>query len=384
MIDKKYVLPPVDFGSALVRDAFAIERLRGDLGTGTTPVETLVELHALFRVVMSVISARIEGNHTTVYDALSQLGPVDAGEESPTDSLHEIMNILDGIDFIDSIDAAQPITHVLIRELHRIAVSDLSREGDRTPGEYRSNEVSISDSAHAPPSHVYVHAEMSALLDFANREMPTHEQMIHVAIAHHRFVWIHPFTNGNGRVSRLFTYAMLRRNGFDSIPGYRAVNPTAVFGNDRDGYYAALEAADDLSGTGTLAWCEFFVHGLRQDLERLVRMQDFDFVTRELLSPAIDALRASGGLTLEEASALQIAAVTGVVKAADLAPALPGTPSQRSVAIRGLLGRGLLTADERGPRFYRTALSRGPLAPFIVRRLDALGYLPRMLEHDGE
>ena len=224
---------------------------------------------------------------------------------------------------------------------------------------------------------------MSELLDFANRDMPMHEQMLHAAIAHHRFVWIHPFTNGNGRVSRLFTYAMLRRNGFDSVPGYRAVNPTAVFGNDRDGYYAALEAADDLSGEGTIAWCQFFVHGLRDDLKRLVRMQDFTFVTDRLIDPAIDRLVASGGAGADESAALKIAARKGVVKASDLELALTGSPSQRSVVIRELVGRGLLVQDDRSPRFYRISLARGPLAPFVIRQLDAHGYLPRILKDDA-
>ena len=38
--------------------------------------------------------------------------------------------------------------------------------------------------------------------------------LIKVAIAHHRFVWIHPFGNGNGRVVRLLTYALLIKYGF--------------------------------------------------------------------------------------------------------------------------------------------------------------------------
>lgn len=381
-MSSKYALPAVDFGSDLVRIAFEIERLRGNLGGGTTPARTLAELHALFRVVMSVISARIEGNRTTVYDALEALPAVGSPTRGASDSLREISNILDGIDFIDTTDPAQQLTHVFVRELHRIAVDGLQREGDRTPGRYRTTEVTISNSAHTPPSHVYVHAEMSELLEFANRDMPMHEQMLHAAIAHHRFVWIHPFSNGNGRVSRLFTYAMLRRNGFDSVPGYRAVNPAAVFGNDREGYYAALEAADDLSPGGTVAWCEFFVRGLRDDLERLVQLQDFSFVMNRLVEPAIDRLTASGAATAGESAALKIAARQGVVKAGDLEPALPGSPSQRSVAIRSLVERGLLLHDDRGQRFYRVSMARAPLGQFVVRQLDELGYLPRLLKED--
>ena len=39
--------------------------------------------------------------------------------------------------------------------------------------------------------------------------------LLKVAIAHHRFVWVHPFSNGNGRTVRLFTYAMLVKLGFN-------------------------------------------------------------------------------------------------------------------------------------------------------------------------
>ena len=41
-------------------------------------------------------------------------------------------------------------------------------------------------------------------------------QVIAVAAAHHRFVWIHPFYDGNGRVVRLMSHAMLKRLGVGS------------------------------------------------------------------------------------------------------------------------------------------------------------------------
>ena len=73
----------------------------------------------------------------------------------------------------------------------------------------------------------------------------------------------------------------------------------------------------------------------------------------------------------------------GVVKAADLESAFPGSPSQRSVAIRELVDRGLLVQDDRGPRFYRLALARGPLTPFVIRQLHTLGYLLRIFKDDA-
>jgi Fic family protein len=376
--DEKYRFPTVRFDSELVTRAFELERLRADFGSGSTPPALLAQLHVLFQIVMSVVSARIEGNRTTIYEAVG----ADLHRSASDDSRREIQNLLAGMSFIDDMDAGRPLSHVFVRELHRIAVDGLEREGDTTPGSYRTGNVRISKSAHVPPAHVYVQPEMTGLLDFANRSVPTSQQMIHVAMAHHRFLWIHPFGNGNGRVSRLLSYAMLRRHGFESRVGFRTVNPMAVFGNDRDGYYSSLAAADDLSNAGTIEWCSFFVRGIQEDMERLARLQDFEFVVGRLMAPALERLVASGAATLTESRALAVAIGMDVVKAGDLAEVINGTPSQRSVAIHAMLDKGLLRQDARGPRFYRAAVSEPPLAAYVIRQLDAIGYLPRMLRDD--
>lgn len=222
---------------------------------------------------------------------------------------------------------------------------------------------------------------MTSLLDFANADRPLHEQMMQIALAHHRFVWIHPFRNGNGRVSRLFTYAMLRRTIF-ATRGFSALNPTAVFGNDRSAYIAALEAADALSDEGTVAWGTFFAHGIREDISRLIRLQDHEYVVDVLVGPALGRLQRDGQISSVEHRVLHEVLARGTVKAGDLAEAAPGTPSYRSRLIRDLLDRQLLQQSAEGPRFYRLALSRGPLAPRLVRQLDTLGYLPKMLSED--
>ena len=79
---------------------------------------------------------------------------------------------------------------------------------------------------------------------FINENHPPKYDLIKVALAHHRFGWIHPFGNGNGRVVRLLTYALLIKYGFNVKTGGRVLNPTAAFCNDRDQYYDMLARAD--------------------------------------------------------------------------------------------------------------------------------------------
>lgn len=374
-----YAFPTLAADSELFTRAFEVERLRGNVGvTVSTPTALLVGLHALFQVVSSVVSARVEGNRTTVYDAVRAIG-------HPTNSEgeREISNLFEAMSFIDELDPSSALTHVFVRELHRKAVAGLDREGDATPGSYRTRDVSISQSTHRPPTHPLVHAEMSAWLEFANRDLPAAQQMLHVAIAHHRFLWIHPFGNGNGRVSRLLSYAMLRRHGFVSDVGLRTVNPMAVFGSDREGYYAALGAADALTDEGTVEWCTFFVRGVQRDLERLAQLQDFGFVQNRFIGPAIDRVVRAGDASAAEGAALKVALANDVIRARDLERVFPGTPSQRSHMIRSLLDRGFLVAERPNARTYRLSVTGRSLGPFLIRQLDELGFLPAILRDDA-
>ena len=77
---------------------------------------------------------------------------------------------------------------------------------------------------------------MSELIRFLSQNNPPKYDLIKIALAHHRFTWVHPFNNGNGRTVRLFTYALLLKFGFDVQQGGRVLNPTAIFCNNRETY----------------------------------------------------------------------------------------------------------------------------------------------------
>lgn len=124
----------------------------------------------------------------------------------PSDQLREMENIEAAMTYIeDSIQSGDGLTEHFIRELHAIAVKDLEREGDATPGAYRLKPVQIAQSEHLPPDIVKVPDYMQELVAFINESHPPKYDLIKVALAHHRFGWIHPFGNGNGRVVRLLT-----------------------------------------------------------------------------------------------------------------------------------------------------------------------------------
>ena len=378
--NSEFTFPSFEFDSPLAAAIVDLERLRGEIGVGTTAAQVFHELHGLFQFLSSMISARIEGNRTTILDAIAGAQSAETEPERVGETIREILNLNEVMEFIDETDRDRPITHAFVRELHRRAVDGLIREGDPRPGAYRNRDVAIQGATHRPPLAQSVQSEMDRFLEFVNRPVQTHQQLLHVAIAHHRFLWIHPFQNGNGRVSRLLSYAMLGRHGFVSPIGLRAVNPTAVFGVSRTEYYDALAASDDLGDAGTIAWCEFFISGLLTDLGRLHRLQNAEFVRAELIAPALDRFVRSGGISARERDVLLFTFDQELVKAGQLEHLLPGSPSIRSQALRPLLDRGLLKPMHVGGRSYFLSFGPNELTPFLVRELDRAGFLPPLLK----
>lgn len=139
------------------------------------------------------------------------------------------------------------------------------------PGQFRSQEVHVGQ--HVAP-------EAANLDRFLNRFAATYgtylekaqlnginklEGILATFIAHHRFVWIHPFPDGNGRVSRILLDAMLRECGVNKASLW---SMSRGFAKTADKYKSKLAEADqprmgDLDGRGNLsertliAFCEY-------------------------------------------------------------------------------------------------------------------------------
>ncbi|NUL46474.1 Fic family protein [Cellulosimicrobium funkei] len=371
-------IPDFPFDSPLTEAVFELERLRGDLAMTDTDPGLLGQIHQVLQLLTSMTSARIEGNRTTVLDVVTEKEQSDGFRHS--DAVQEIVNLEKASEFIDAhVRPGTPISQVFIRELHRIAVEGLDAEGDRTPGSYRTRPVAISGARHVPPGPDLISSLMGELADFINAGRPGSLDLVATAVSHHRFLWIHPFGNGNGRVARLLTYAVLVQQGFTQTTSFRALNPTAVFGADRDRYYEHLADADTYRDIGLVRWCEYVLLGLRDDLERVKSLGEASFVRARVLSPAIDRLLRSSQVTASEAAALRTVVDRGIIKASDLAEVFPGSSSTRSQQIRGLVDRHLLARLPEAPRSYRLQLSAGPLVPAAIGQLEELDFVPAIM-----
>lgn len=364
------------FDSPLVDVLTELEHLRRLQLQGTTPAPVFYQLKNIFHMLESLGSARIEGNHTTLADYVES--KIEGSRHSISDQLREIENIEAAMTYIeDVIHSGDGLTEHFIREVHAITVKELEQEGDATPGAYRRKQVQIAQSEHLPPEFINVPQYMQELVAFINEDHPHKYDLIKVALAHHRFGWIHPFGNGNGRVVRLLTYAMLIKYGFNVKASGRVLNPTAVFCNDRDHYYAMLALADAGNREGLESWCEYVLQGILDELRKVDRLTDFSYLNERILVPALAYAKERQLITAMEEQVLHIAAHKGIAKAADLAVAMPAlSPYQRTYQIKKLVERKMLIPIKEGARQYTIGFSNNYLMRGVIRAVSDEGFIP--------
>ncbi len=367
------------FDSPLVDVVTELEHLRRLRLGGSTPAPVFYQLKHIFHMLESLGSARIEGNHTTLADYVESR--LEARPAKLSDQLREMANIEDAMSFIEEhVEAGQDVTEHLIRELHAMTVRDLEREGDDTPGAYRQRPVQISQAEHLPPEAVSVPQYMAELVQFINRPDPAKYDLIKVALAHHRFAWIHPFGNGNGRVVRLLTYTLLIKYGFNVKAGGRVLNPTAVFCNDRDQYYAMLGQADTGTSEGRESWCVYVLTGMLNELRKVDQLTDAGFLMERILTPALHYARERELVTLMEERVLLETARQGIAKASDLKDAMPDlNERQRTYQIAKLVERGMLAPIREGARQYTVGFANNFLIRGVIRALSDEGFIPDTL-----
>lgn len=163
-----------------------------------------------------------------------------------------------------------PYKEETLKQLHKLTVAGLVPEEER--GKYRSVQVVLRDVltgeiAHRPAPAVEVPYRIEDFFDWLNT-IATRElhPVIKAGITHYAIVNIHPFTEGNGRVSRALATLILLNESYDirklfSLEEYYDKNVAA--------YYYAIKTADQNPDHDLTAWLEFFVEGVAIEFNRV-------------------------------------------------------------------------------------------------------------------
>ena len=221
-------------------------------------------------------STLLEGNRLSTLEAKRAVrGDLDAGTKAEI----ELVNYVDAINLIDDRLKADGLilTEDLFLEVHREMTKGLGTdEGHLKPhheGAWRDGEAAVFDpvsqqAVHEGCPQQEVQPRMAGLVRWIREvearpdDWPPH---VVAGIVHHVLTDVHPFADGNGRVARLMTSAVLLRH--DLIPG-KMFNFDRFYGIDRDRYLEALRSFQNGNGSHE-EWTRYFLEGMAIEYERV-------------------------------------------------------------------------------------------------------------------
>ncbi len=192
----------------------------------------LQRLHEDLRIRLTYHSNAIEGN---TLDLRETQVVVEEGITIGGHSLREHLeatNHAEAYDHLrDLVTKATPITVETLLSLHALVLNRLNP----TAGQFRTAPVYIRGSDLILPHARDVPELMTQWVSWLNTDGLRYDPVIRAALAHHGFVAVHPFEDGNGRTGRLLLNLMLLRDGYA---------PAFVLRGWAERYRSALGAAD--------------------------------------------------------------------------------------------------------------------------------------------
>jgi len=381
---RKIIIPNPFWGSDLASIILDLEKLRTRTLTGSVPPYIFFQLKEIFHILETLGSARIEGNNTTLSEYVEKIIEDEASDEASD----EIKNLDNAIEFIEkNTDENTSLDRAYISQLHQIITKNLTPppkgEGSKNAGQLRTHNVKIQKSGHIPPNHLQLQDSFSSFIEFINFQHKEQYQLLMVAIAHHRFEYIHPFDNGNGRMGRLLNYAFLIKMGFQVKNG-RLINPSSVFYTNRDRYYDMLAKADSLNDADILEWCEYFLLGLKNEIEKIDSLLDKNYVENNILLPSVKMAVDNEHITTQEYKILvhMISSPEMSIKSEELSFLGDLDSRAKTRIMTKLKDKKMIMPTTKNGRIYTLKFVNNYLLRGVMKTLDKNGFISDFLNRN--
>ena len=238
---------------------------------------------------------RIEGNDLTFQEVakLVEGQKITAGERD----IQEVINYRNVVSYLEELwslyDANMPLpeekivpssdnksqrdffySETLIKRIHELTTAKIITETE--VGKYRHQQVVLKNTrtgeiAHRPPPAIEVPYLIADFIDWLNSSISKEiHPAIRAAISQYILVAIHPFIEGNGRVSRAFAMLPLYVEGYDIR---RLFSLEEYFDRNAESYYTTLqsthETSSDIFKRDMTNWIEYFTQALAIELNRV-------------------------------------------------------------------------------------------------------------------
>ncbi len=260
-------------------------------------------------------STRIEGARLSDREVEALLANIRIGSFATRDE-QEVAGYAEVMEAIFRAYDAIPLTENHIRQLHRDLLAHSTKD-ERHRGAYKTlaNHVEAFDEAGkslgvvfetaTPFDTPHRMAELVEWLTGKEKERSLHPLLV-IAVFVVVFLELHPFQDGNGRLSRILTTLLLLRAGYAYVPYSSLEN---VIEQSKEGYYLSLRRTQGTIRTETPdwnPWTEFFLRALQSQKQRLEKKMERERVMLaqmpELSVLILEVAREHGRVTVAEAA----------------------------------------------------------------------------------
>lgn len=348
--------PLSDLGLELVSASSGFRR--------SLPPGVMAPLADLVRAMNCYYSNLIEGHATHPVDIERALAGEYSHDPKKRDLQHEARAHITVQRWIDDGHLRGHATTVAgIRELHLrfsellppelLVVSDpvTGRTVPVVPGEFRRDDVKVGQ--HVPVSAGAIPRFLEHLEQIFT-PLGKSEAILTAAAAHHRLLWIHPFVDGNGRVARLMSHAVL----LDTLDTGSVWSVARGLARNVGHYKQHLMSCDnprrnDLDGRGNLseealaAFTEFFLKTCLDQVRFMEELVQPDRLRGRIMAWADEEIR-TGALPTKSGQVLEAVLFRGELPRGDVASLLAVTDRHARRVVSELLNRGVLVSA--GPR----------------------------------
>ncbi|MCB2011609.1 MAG: Fic family protein [Geminicoccaceae bacterium] len=284
---------------------------------GTLAPDRLSALRRVATIESIGSSTRIEGSRLSDQDVQRLLSNLDIQYFDSRDE-QEVAGYADVMETVFSSWREITVTENHIRQLHRDLLR-YSAKDERHRGSYKTtpNSVAAFDPNGVQIGIVFETATpfdtprlMSELVEWyrIETEMGELHPLLVIGVFIVVFLEIHPFQDGNGRLSRILTTLLLLRAGYAYVP-YSSLE--SIIEQSKESYYLALRQTQGTIRTKApdwTPWLEFFLRALQGQMARLRRRVEQEKLMTgslpELSARLVELTREHGHLTLAEAGAL--------------------------------------------------------------------------------
>lgn len=192
---------------------------------------SLNQVKEYYRIGFTYTSNALEGNSLTESETKIVIEDgITIGGKPLRDHL-EVLGHSEAYDSIYKISKNNIITESDIKKLHKLFYYRIDKDN---AGKYRKDRVFISGSKYPLPNPPDIPSLMKGLISKQEKISDENHPVVYAALMHKEFVFIHPFTDGNGRLARLLMNLILLHYGYNI-----AIIPPVV----RNEYINALEKA---------------------------------------------------------------------------------------------------------------------------------------------